>query len=303
MRWLRQPIDPRQAVPLPQGDGVRHHRQAPRRRCSMPIPTQFEPDPELAAKPVAPVGFDNAARAEARAARQEADGRAEHRRRRSMPPTCTQMIRAIPFDRRRLRDHPRRRGAARAGSTRSTPRAWSPSTPKPPGSTTRPPISSASRSRTAPGQWRLPAARPYRSAQTACSAAAAPKARWTCARRSTCCSPMLADRSILKIFHNVKYDLGILMRYDIDGRLDRRHPAAELCRSTAPQFNTMAELSDALARASPASPIKDLIGSGKTQKTFAQVPIADAAQIRRRGCRPHHPPVEGAEAAPRRPRT
>src|SRR5690606_11119824 len=37
---------------------------------------QFEPDPELAAKPVAPVGFDNAARAEARAARTEAEGRA-----------------------------------------------------------------------------------------------------------------------------------------------------------------------------------------------------------------------------------
>ena len=28
--------------------------------------------------------------------------------------------------------------------------------------------------------------------------------------------PMLADRSILKIFHNVKYDLGILDRYGIE---------------------------------------------------------------------------------------
>ena len=30
--------------------------------------------------------------------------------------------------------------------------------------------------------------------------------------------PMLEDRSILKIGHNVKYDLGLLLRYGIDAR-------------------------------------------------------------------------------------
>ncbi|MHB1111150.1 MAG: 5'-3' exonuclease, partial [Devosia sp.] len=40
-------------------------------------PTAWEPDPELAVKAAAAVGFDNAARAEARAARQAAEGRGE----------------------------------------------------------------------------------------------------------------------------------------------------------------------------------------------------------------------------------
>ncbi|KKB13588.1 DNA polymerase, partial [Devosia geojensis] len=57
----------------------------------------YEPDPELAVKPVAPVGFDNAARAEARAARLAAEGR-------DASPTVLhaaqvhEKIKAIPFD-------------------------------------------------------------------------------------------------------------------------------------------------------------------------------------------------------------
>src|SRR5690606_2592033 len=40
-------------------------------------PDAWEPDPELAATPVAPVGFDNAQRARARAERLEAEGRGD----------------------------------------------------------------------------------------------------------------------------------------------------------------------------------------------------------------------------------
>jgi DNA polymerase-1 len=88
--------------------------------------------------------------------------------------------------------------------------------------------------------------------------------------------PVFADRSILKIFHNVKYDLGILARYGIElASFDDN-----LLMSYAldgPQFNTMGELSSHWLGHAGLS-IKDLIGTGKTQKTFAQVPIEDAAK-------------------------
>ena len=42
------------------------------------------------------------------------------------------------------------------------------------------------------------------------------KARWRPARPSTLLKPVFADRSILKIFHNAKYDLGILARYGLE---------------------------------------------------------------------------------------
>ena len=44
-----------------------------------------------------------------------------------------------------------------------------------------------------------------------------------------------------------------------------------------PQFNTHERTFARTGSATPASPIKDLIGTGKTQKTFAEVAIADAA--------------------------
>ncbi len=88
--------------------------------------------------------------------------------------------------------------------------------------------------------------------------------------------PMFADRSILKIFHNVKYDLGILNRYGIEVRA---HDDTLLLSYSldGPQFNTMSELSDHWLGIAGV-PIKDLIGSGKTQKTFAQVEIDAAAK-------------------------
>ncbi|ODT81456.1 MAG: DNA polymerase I [Pelagibacterium sp. SCN 64-44] len=88
--------------------------------------------------------------------------------------------------------------------------------------------------------------------------------------------PLLADPSILKIFHNAKYDLGLLARYDIAvNAIDDT-----LLLSYAldgPQYNALGELADHwLGRAG--IPIKELIGSGKNQITFAQVPIDTAAR-------------------------
>jgi len=88
--------------------------------------------------------------------------------------------------------------------------------------------------------------------------------------------PVLEDRSILKIGHNMKYDLGILARYGItltpfDDTLLMAY-ALDGARQ-----NSMEALSLAWLGHSGIS-IKELIGTGKNQKTFADVPIADAAR-------------------------
>lgn len=88
--------------------------------------------------------------------------------------------------------------------------------------------------------------------------------------------PMLEDRSILKIGHNMKYDLGMLSRYGItltpfDDTLLMAY-ALDGARQ-----NSMEALSLAWLGHSGIS-IKELIGTGKNQKTFADVPIADAAR-------------------------
>ncbi len=109
--------------------------------------------------------------------------------------------------------------------------------------------------------------------------------------------PLFADRSILKIFHNVKYDLGILDRYGVEvNSIDDT-----LLLSYAldgPQFNTMSELSEHwLGHAG--IPIKELIGSGKTQKTFAEGGDRRCGEICRRGRRPDDAALARAEAAAR----
>ncbi|MEQ1902032.1 MAG: DNA polymerase I [Devosia sp.] len=88
--------------------------------------------------------------------------------------------------------------------------------------------------------------------------------------------PMLEDRSILKIGHNIKYDLGIFARhgitvapiddtilisYALDGARD----------------NGLEKLAETWLGVKGIS-ITDLIGTGKGQKTFAEVPIAAAAK-------------------------
>ncbi len=88
--------------------------------------------------------------------------------------------------------------------------------------------------------------------------------------------PLLEDRSILKIGHNMKYDLGIFARHNItlspfDDTLLMAY-ALDGARQ-----NSLGELGETwFGHAGMA--IKDLIGTGKAQKTFAEVPIADAAR-------------------------
>jgi DNA polymerase-1 len=86
--------------------------------------------------------------------------------------------------------------------------------------------------------------------------------------------PMLEDRSILKIGHHIKYDLGMFLRYGIT--LNAFDDTLLLSYTLdGARFNTMTELSEHwLGHAGIA--IKELIGSGKGQKTFAEVEI-DAA--------------------------
>ena len=88
--------------------------------------------------------------------------------------------------------------------------------------------------------------------------------------------PMFSDRSILKIFHNAKYDLGLLARYEvavnsIDDTLLLSYAL------DGPQYNTMGELADHWLGV-PGTSIKELIGTGKTQITFAQVDLERAAK-------------------------
>ena len=61
-------------------------------------------------------------------------------------------------------------------------------------------------------------------------------------------SGVFMDRSILKIFHNVKYDLGVLNRYGLE--VVSHDDTLLLSYSLdGPQFNTMSELEQSLARA------------------------------------------------------
>ncbi|SEP66881.1 DNA polymerase I [Devosia sp. YR412] len=88
--------------------------------------------------------------------------------------------------------------------------------------------------------------------------------------------PMFASKAILKIFHNAKYDLGLLARYDvavnaIDDTLLLSYAL------DGPQYNTLGDLADHWLGV-PGTSIKDLIGSGKTQITFAEVELEKAAR-------------------------
>src|SRR5690606_14224701 len=88
--------------------------------------------------------------------------------------------------------------------------------------------------------------------------------------------PVFADPSILKLFHNVKYDLGILARYGVEIRSVDDNLLLSYSLD-GPQFNTMGELSEHWLGHKGIA-IKDLLGTGKSQRTFAQVPIAEAAK-------------------------
>jgi len=233
----------------------------------------FAPDPEYAAKPATPVGFDNAARAEARAGRLEAEGRA------GAPAVAHaakmhEKMRAIPVDHSKYEiisdaAHLQRwidaiyMSGIVATDTETT------------GLDNQVADLVGISFSTAPGNGAyLPLGHTVGEGDIFGGGKA--EGQMDMRQALEMLKPVFADRSILKIFHNVKYDLGILNRYGIEVRSidDNLLMSYSL---DGPQFNTMGELSDHWLGHAGLS-IKDLIGTGKTQKTFAQVPIADAAR-------------------------
>jgi DNA polymerase-1 len=88
--------------------------------------------------------------------------------------------------------------------------------------------------------------------------------------------PVLEDAAVLKILQNAKYDVKILARYGIEvGPIDDTM-LMSYAMNAGLHGHGMDALSDRYLGHVPI-PIKDLIGSGKSQITFDRVPIADAA--------------------------
>ena len=88
--------------------------------------------------------------------------------------------------------------------------------------------------------------------------------------------PLLEDRSILKIGQNMKYDMGLLMRYGIF-----MNPIDDTMLMSYATDGARNNGMDALSEHwLDHKPIKftDLAGTGKKQKTFDQIPIEDAAK-------------------------
>ncbi|MFN4209578.1 MAG: DNA polymerase, partial [Devosia sp.] len=236
-------------------------------------PDAWEPDPELAVKQASPIGFNNEARAEARAARAEAAGKAEaplvlhaaaeHERIKSIPwtPEAYEIIRNAAGLQRWI-DAIYRTGhvatdTESTGLDNQTADLVGLSFSIRPGTGAYLPLGHASGEGDMFGTGKAEGQMDIRLALDMLK-------------------PLFADRSILKIFHNAKYDLGLLARYDIAvNSIDDT-----LLLSYAldgPQYNTMAELADHWLGV-PGTSIKELIGSGKGQITFAQVEIDKAAR-------------------------
>ena len=174
----------RRALPVPQGDGVLRHHQAPRRPADRPIRGLVEADPELAAKPAAPVGFDNAARAEARAAPPGGRRARRCRPRAPMPPPSHEMTapsRSTPTPTRSSAT-PRR---CSAGSSAIYPTGIVATDTETTGLDNQTADLVGISFSTAPGNGAyLPLG--HAGGEATSSAAATPRARWTSARRSTC---------------------------------------------------------------------------------------------------------------------
>ncbi|GLQ17132.1 DNA polymerase I [Maritalea porphyrae] len=88
--------------------------------------------------------------------------------------------------------------------------------------------------------------------------------------------PILEDQSILKIGQNMKYDMGLLMRYGIE-----MNPIDDTMLMSYATDGARNNGMDALSEKwLDHKPIKftDLAGTGKKQKTFDQIPIEDAAK-------------------------
>ncbi|WP_332686737.1 DNA polymerase I [Devosia sp.] len=236
-------------------------------------PEAWEPDPELAVKQSSPIGFNNEARAEARAARAEASGKAEaplvlhaaaeHERVKAIPfkPEAYEIIRDAAglqrwIDAIYMTGHVAT-DTETTGLDNQTADLVGLSFSIRPGTGAYLPLGHASGEGDMFGTGKAEGQMDIRQALDMLR-------------------PLFADRSILKIFHNAKYDLGLLARYDIAvNSIDDT-----LLLSYAldgPQYNTMAELADHWLGV-PGTAIKELIGSGKGQITFAQVEIDKAAR-------------------------
>ncbi|AUH34546.1 DNA polymerase I [Paracoccus tegillarcae] len=93
--------------------------------------------------------------------------------------------------------------------------------------------------------------------------------------------PVLEDDAILKILHNAKYDYKILARQLRDRGGIHLSPVDDTMLMSYALYagahnHGMDELAQNYLDHKP-QPIKDLIGSGKSQISFAQVPVAEAA--------------------------
>ncbi|WP_055047584.1 DNA polymerase I [Devosia sp. A16] len=236
-------------------------------------PEAWPADPELAAKPAEPIGFDNNARAEARAARQSAEGRAD-----SAPVLHAKLehekIKAIPLDHSKyeiIRDAAHLQRWIDAAYAEGVVATDTETTGLDNQTADLVGISFS----TGPGNGAyLPLGHTEGHGDLLGGGMAEGQMDLRAALDQL--KPLFADRSILKIFHNVKYDLGILARYGIEVRSFDDNLLLSYSLD-GPQFNTMGELSDHWLGLAGMS-IKELLGTGKTQKTFAQVSIADAAK-------------------------
>lgn len=88
--------------------------------------------------------------------------------------------------------------------------------------------------------------------------------------------PMLEDSSVLKIAQNAKYDVKVMANYDVALAPIDDTMLLSYALHGGLHNHGMDALSERYLGHSPL-PIKALIGSGKSQITFDQVPIADAA--------------------------
>lgn len=236
-------------------------------------PDAWEADPALAAVPATPVGFNNEARAEARAQRQEAEGRASspvvlhaaamHEATRAIPwtPENYEIIRDAEHLKRWI-DMAYAEGlvatdAESTGLDNQTADLVGLSFSTRPGNGAYLPLGHTQGEGDIFGGGKAEGQMDSRQALELLR-------------------PLFADSSILKIFHNAKYDLGLLARYDI--AVNSYDDTLLLSYSLdGPQFNTMSELADHWLGV-PGQSIKDLIGTGKGQITFAQVEIDKAAR-------------------------
>ena len=237
-------------------------------------PDDFVADPELAAKPVGAVGFDNSARAEARAARHEASGRAESATVAHAAAVHAE-IKAIPFkpeDYEIIRDATALQRWLDAIEMTGYVATDTESTGLDNQTADLVGISFS----IAPGTGAYLPLGHSEGEGDIFGGGGLTEGQMDLRQALDMVRPMFANRAILKIFHNAKYDLGLLARYDVP--VNSIDDTLLLSYSLdGPQYNTMSELSEHwLGMAG--IPIKDLIGSGKTQKTFAQVPIEDAAR-------------------------